>query len=110
MSVAELEDELLTCMYPCGVVELHANWILRVSTGSTSIDRHLWAVRSWYVPRPGISGSGSGVRELLSWLVALGIAMTEPLPPIYVRMPAEVESADGVILKTLVADVLAGIV
>ena len=112
VSVVELEGGLLTCMYPCGVVgEFHANGILGLSTGSPSIGRHLWAVRSGYVPSPGITGSGSGVRELLSLLGALDIVVTEPLPPICVRMSAEMESANALMIKTLVvADVLAGMV
>jgi hypothetical protein len=42
LSVVELEGELLTCVYPYGVVgEFHANGTLGFSTGSPSFDRHL---------------------------------------------------------------------
>ena len=56
---------------------------------------------------PGITGSGSGVGELLSWIRALDTAVTDPLPPICGRLSAEVKSADVVLFKTIVADVLA---
>jgi hypothetical protein len=93
VSVVELEGESLTFLYSCGVVgEFHANGVLGFSTGSPSINRHLGAVRIGYVPRPRITGSGSGVTELPSWLGAPDIAVAGPLPYICVGRTAEVES------------------
>jgi hypothetical protein len=38
--------------------------VLKFSTGSPSIDRHLWAVRFGYVPGPRVAGCGTEVAGL----------------------------------------------
>jgi hypothetical protein len=101
----------LTVMPLGGAVgELFVNGVLGLSTGSPSIDRHLWAVRCGYAPGLRVAGCGSGVSELLAWLRGLDIEVAEPLPPVCVGASAVAVSADAVMLKTLVDDVFFGVV
>ena len=92
------------------VEEFSMHGTLGFLTESPSIDRHLWAVRCGYVPGPEVAGSGSGVMELLTWLGGMDIVVTEPLPFVCVVTSVVTVSADGSLLKTLVGDVLSGVV
>jgi hypothetical protein len=86
------------------------NGVLGFFTGSPSIDRHLWAVQCGYEPGPRVVGCGTGVAGLLAWLGGMGIEVTESLPPVCVGASVVAASADVVMLRMLVDEVLFGVV
>lgn len=86
-----------------------ANGSLGFSTGSPSLDRHLWAVRCGYVAGPGLVRLGPGFVSMLAWLAMLDIGVVVPA----FRVCRCAEYGEGVshdcnMLKALVGSVLRG--
>ena len=90
--------------------ETFANGSLGFSNGSPSLDRHPWDVRCGYVAGPEMVRLGSGLVCMVAWLSTLDIGVVVPA----FRIGSVLESAEGAFqdgntLKSIVEDVLSGV-
>ncbi len=86
-----------------------ANGSLGFSTGSPSIDRHLWAAQCGYLVGPGLVRLGPGFVSMLAWLATLDIGVVVPVFRIHRRDGSEEGATrDCNILKALVGSVFIG--